>query len=294
MSYFIFGINSSSNVIIGLLLLDAPSKTTYRSPEKEMNLQSKLFQGGFEDFLRAPSFSEKNTTSINRISLLEDLIFYWNYKQPQCFECHDPSLLAISFFPSKIVAAEWVRYTEVLSLCVKHYEYSTGELLGAEALVKLDNDLRALQTWVRRSMQSVHKLQSVISFVESRSGSETNKETFDLLIKDYKYLISAVKTYGGRLEAMVPFVTSLVQMVDSRESLREAANVRRLTNLALLFVPLSFVTGLLSMNDGVSAHGLSIFFIVALPLCVIVLFIAHLPDMRLFERSRRLYRLVSN
>lgn len=85
-----------------------------------------------------------------------------------------------------------------------------------------------------------------------------------------------VETYAARSEALVPVVTSLVQIVDTRRSLREAANVTRLTNLALLFIPLSFVTGIFSMNDGVSAHGLGVYFSVAVPLCAVVFFLARL------------------
>ncbi len=76
---------------------------------------------------------------------------------------------------------------------------------------------------------------------------------------------------------MVSVVTSVLQITDTRRSLKEAANVTRLTYLTLLFVPLSFVASLFSMNGDVSAHDLAIYFAVALPLCAMVFFVTRLP-----------------
>jgi hypothetical protein len=286
-------IDKRADCFIGLILVDAPLTPNYRSSEQELCLQSESFQGGIEYFIERPSFSDDEVTPPAQTSLMDDLILHWSEKRPPSFNVHSPSLLSMTYCPLKIVAAEWVRYVNVLSLCIKHYEYSTGTELGTEVLAKLDSDLRDLQAWVRRCMQTVQKLQSVINFVELRATSAENEESYNMLVEDYKYIISMVRVYGRRLEAMIPFVTSLVQIVDSRESLREASNVRRLTNLALVFVPLSFVTGLFSMNDGVSAHGLVLFFSVAVPFCIVVVFISRIPYMRLSERFMRLRRLTS-
>jgi Mg2+ and Co2+ transporter CorA len=80
---------------------------------------------------------------------------------------------------------------------------------------------------------------------------------------------------------MIPLVTTLVQITDGKQSLRDATNIKRLTILALLFVPLSFVASLLSINDGVSAHGLWLLFSVAVPLCLGVALVASAPAISL-------------
>jgi hypothetical protein len=50
-----------------------------------------------------------------------------------------------------------------------------------------------------------------------------------------------------------------------------------LTNLALLFVPLSIVARAFSMNGSGLGHELAIHFAVALPLCTVIFFVARLP-----------------
>lgn len=109
----------------GIVLVDALTKTTYRSSEKEMTLESQPFQGGYEDFLQRPSVSDNDPSGPARSSLLEDLVYYWIRERPPTFNPTNPDLLSLAYYPLKIVAAEWVCYVEVLRHRIKQYEYST-------------------------------------------------------------------------------------------------------------------------------------------------------------------------
>ena len=40
----------------------------------------------------------------------------------------DPDLLALAYFPLRIVAGEWVKYVAVMSSGIKEYEYSIIEM----------------------------------------------------------------------------------------------------------------------------------------------------------------------
>ena len=98
-----------------------------------------------------------------------------------------------------------------------------------------------------------------------------------MLIDDYEYISSCIEIYSQRLEAMIPTVNSLIQIFDSQQSLKETANISRLTYLALAFIPLTFVSGLLSMNE----TGMNIFWrylIIAIPVSTTVFFIARPPQ----------------
>lgn len=263
---------------IGVILVDAPTTCRFLASGAEIILQPKPFQGGYEDFLECAPYSkiqDANRSGPWRRSLLEDLVFYWMKEHPATFNFEDPTILSLAYYPLKIVSAEWVGYLEVMSHSIKQYEYSTEMNVAAQALAKLDEDLHSLQSWGRRCMQSLHKLRSVVEFIRSRTTSKPGQEEYVSVAEDYEYIAATVDLYGRRLESMVPVVMSMVQIADTRRSLREASNVTRLTNLALLFVPLSFVTGLLSMNDALSMDGLRVYSAVAVPLCVVVFIIAH-------------------
>jgi Mg2+ and Co2+ transporter CorA len=103
-----------------------------------------------------------------------------------------------------------------------------------------------------RCLQTLHKIRSVINFITIGNSFNSQDNHFTVIVEDYEHLAGLVNTYGRRLETMVPAVISLVQIAGTCRSLKEATNVTRLINLALLIVPLSFVTGLFSMNDTVT------------------------------------------
>uniref|UniRef100_A0A8H7K3L3 Uncharacterized protein n=1 Tax=Bionectria ochroleuca TaxID=29856 RepID=A0A8H7K3L3_BIOOC len=89
-----------------------------------------------------------------------------------------------------------------------------------------------------------------------------------MLLKDIQYIQKQLDDYSRSLEQMLTVATSMVQLLDSRRSILEAVSVRRLTYIALVFVPLSWVSSLFSMSDTyLPGHGrFWVYFAVALPL----------------------------
>lgn len=252
-----------------------------------MALQTRLFQGGYEDFTTRTSFFSHDQAGPSRHSLLEDLIHYWTTALPPSFTITSASLLTLSYYPLQIIAAEWVRYIAVLSHNIKQYEYTYDPLVAnatnPPGLNYLDANLRNLQVWGRRCIQTLYKLDLVTSFLRNHTPSASDNSGFDeykLLAEDYDHIKTQIQTYQHRLEALIPVVTSLVQIVDTRRSLNEAANVTRLTYLALLFVPLSFVTGLFSMQGAVERQVWEKYFEVAIPVCLVVFGVATLAGWR--------------
>jgi Mg2+ and Co2+ transporter CorA len=73
--------------------------------------------------------------------------------------------------------------------------------------------------------------------------------------------------------------TSMIQILDSKRSVREAINAKSLTYIALVFVSLSWVVSLFSMG-GEFLPGKGLFrvcFAVGLPLFVVVLLVSIFP-----------------
>ena len=55
------------------------------------------------------------------------------------------------------------------------------------------------------------------------------------------FVSTNIKKHTNRLESMIPIVASFIQLRESRRALWKTANVTRLTVLAIVFVPLSFI-----------------------------------------------------
>jgi hypothetical protein len=133
-----------------LILVDKPNSDKCTSPEKQLVLPSSSFQGGYEDFSERPCFFEPDSGSPGRVSLLEDLVYYWEKGRPPAFQPDQPTLLSLTYYPLKIAAAEWVSYVAVMSHSIKQFEYSTEATFEEHGLRKIDSDLRSLEVWGRR------------------------------------------------------------------------------------------------------------------------------------------------
>ena len=271
----------------GLVLVDPSNSTFYvreghADGEKDVLFQSQPFLGGFEDFLsRTSSMLNENAASgPQRGCLLDDLLFYWSNRPLQGLNTTAPSLLLLSTYPLRIIAAEWMVYLQVMYHSPKQYEFRSDTISAAlEQINILYADLSSLQKWGRRNLATSHKLRYVLDFLECHSSNDQDIELKNLLIKDYNHISLSIDIYGRRLNDMVPIVTSLIQIIDSRRSLLETTNISRLTHLALVFVPLSFISGLFGMNENIAPGGKDfwLYFVVCIPMCMIVYAIARPP-----------------
>jgi hypothetical protein len=279
----IIKIQRSNGFWISIVIVDPPlGETHFPSGHKDeiahkIHLSLRPFLGTYEDFTQPPKFSEdwSNLTSQPPTGPLEDVLQYWDRNVPPHFDAQNPSLRSLAYYPLRIAAAEWVKYVEVMQHCIKIYEYKGNELPEFD---KFNLDLRELQGWRLRTLNSQQKVGSVIRKLKSYGFAESGNGT-DPLLEDYEVINNNIQSAGARLENMLPVVTSLVQIIDARQSFAETANISRLTILALVFVPLTFVSSLFSMNSE-NLPGSShfwVYFVVAIPVTAIVYLVARPP-----------------
>lgn len=269
------------------MLVDPPfsHRPEFILPDEGCNeplaLAAHLFQSGYEDFT-FPRFEPTRTRDETErhshgVGMFEDLITYWSCEVLQHFDWEQPTIVQLSQYALSIIAAEWVNYDTLVNVTAKEFEYTipNGPDICLE-IEKLNMDLKSLQSWLRRSRATQTKLQSVIDLIKSEKRDE---EPWESLLDDYQHLLSSVEHYGRRLETMLPMVASFVQIIDARRSFAETANISRLTYLAVIFVPLSYVTGIFSMNPDVGPGGAHfwIYFAVAVPMALLVFIIARPP-----------------
>ncbi|KAJ4351924.1 uncharacterized protein N0V89_007268 [Didymosphaeria variabile] len=212
--------------------------------------------------------------------MLDELVHYWTQEAPQIFTASKPGLRDISYYPLKIVAAEWVNYISVMGLSVREYELSTtlsGDLIAQ--LDKLNTNLRILQGWRRRVLSTQAKLRRTVRFIENHVDPKQPNEDWDVLVDDFEFIRTEVAEHGERLEAMVSVVTSTAALIEGRRSLTETENVTRLTILAVVFLPLSYIASLFSMSDDFRPGGqlFWVYFAAAVPMACVVGVIAKPP-----------------
>ena len=256
-------------------------------------LNPQPFQGGFEDFLRSdPFINTKQICNPSRTSTFDDLIYYWTNELPFDFNAANPTQLSLFYYPLRIAAAEFANYANFLLDQIEIFEYSTEDSL--HSLTDLQSHYRVLQIYRRSSRASLKKIRAIIGFLNSHHIKVLTSEIWELLMVDCKHIAEQIEGHMGELDAMVPTVTSLLQITDSRQSIVETKNLKRLANLALVFVPLTYVAGLFSMSGNIAPGGrlFWVYFAVSVPLLLAVGFLAAgLPEK--FTHLVLYYSLVS-
>jgi hypothetical protein len=269
------------------MLVDPPLSSTIKflvleeGSTKAVMMDGQLFQGGYEDFLPPDpdrTLAEKRSQrTLKRWGMFEDMIFYWTRVISPDFGFEQPSVVQLSQYGLRMIAAEWVNYETLMNITAKEFEYTIPNTPDTYLEIeKLNTNMKSLQSWMRRRRASLTKLQSVIELLQNEKGDSEGRNS---LLEDYKHLSLSIEHYGHRLESMLPMVASFVQIIDTRRSFAETANISRLTYLAIIFVPLSYVTGIFSMNPDVGPGGSHfwVYFVVSVPLSILVFLIARPP-----------------
>ena len=168
---------------------------------------------------------------------------------------------------------------------IKRHERNPSRSVAHSDVADHHADLTSLQQWARRSMASSRKIRQVLTFLKAQ-GTTANRDADGsaAFTEDYEHIGLTIDTYSRQLEARVPIVTSLIQIIDSQRSFAETANVTRLTYLALVFVPLTYVASLFSMNDALAPKGrlFGLYVVTAIPLSMVVFLLAR-PPARVLE-----------
>ncbi|KAI0095672.1 hypothetical protein GGR51DRAFT_544834 [Nemania sp. FL0031] len=259
---------------IGLILVDSTTSEVDCGPYNKVRLNP--LHNGTEDFRNPIPFSAfcsprhiSHFTPISSVSLLQDCL----NKSLQTWKKDGLFILDLAYCPMRIVVGEWMLYSQVMSRYLAHYEYSFKNM--ESVLEGGKDDIMELQKWRHRAVQSQFKIKSTKHFIAQRLSEKramTDCGMWDLILKDLDHLSTEIGGYGESLERTIPVVTSVLQLLDSRRSIAEAINVRRLTIIALIFVPLSFVASLFSMADGYAPGEPKfwIYFAVAVPFSVFI------------------------
>jgi hypothetical protein len=228
-----------------------------------------------EDIRKMPSYSSFDGGVSNPdpmlASLLEYLAELFKTPPPGLQVC-SPDILSLAYYPLRIALAEWMPYCFLMSGYVKYYEYTfqnVHQRIGSAE----NQDFVELHRWHRRSKQSLYKLQLLEAFVMHwRKGAASCVE-MDHLLQDIRHVTDQIGNYGKSLETKGPIITTMIQILDSRRSIEEAVNVRQLTYIALVFIPLSYSASIFSMVDNYAPgkEKFWVYFATAMPLTLLIL-----------------------
>ncbi|KAH7348147.1 hypothetical protein BKA66DRAFT_382139, partial [Pyrenochaeta sp. MPI-SDFR-AT-0127] len=104
---------------------------------------------------------------------------------------------------------------------------------------------------------------------------ERNSALAQTLIQDYEALLRRTETLSNLCKGRLHILLSRAGIVESNKAIEQAKVITKLTRLAFVFIPLSFVSSFFGMNLKPfverPAHNLWLFFAVSVPLVAILL-----------------------
>lgn len=118
--------------------------------------------------------------------------------------------------------------------------------------------------------------------MKAKAESHDNTRGLVSLYRDFQIILDEIDGVQRRIERIVSVATALQSIEESRRAMEQNRNVARLTYLATVFIPLSFVSGFLSMVPDVSkiTQTIWIFFTIAVPLTAVALLVADFLKLR--------------
>jgi Mg2+ and Co2+ transporter CorA len=254
---------------------------------------SKLYLDGYLDFSpwrsNCEPRSSPNPSEPPRDCLRNAVTYYW---------CHGATAKELSaalndpksslLFGNLIAASHWMIVLEYLSGIVSeleanlwHFEEMAPWPSASDLKVEISRLRRILadvNRWRRRSWRllddmnwNLDALRTSARKTTSSASTEGEDEDGDIW-SDFESIHQRLDDCRKRIESLLPVVIGIFSLLEAQRSTFETKYATWLGILAMLFVPLTFTSGLFSMSDGYvpGEKHFWIYWAVALPLIAFV------------------------
>ncbi|KAK6950908.1 hypothetical protein Daesc_007436 [Daldinia eschscholtzii] len=237
---------------------------------------------GYRPFKNSPT--PNNQTRYNvppKTNLFEDLIFWIQQTSQQDIDAIENNPKAMAFRILEIICAEWLTLSRYITARLGQIEWEIEspkwfdiqkQELQRES-INFNMSLKKLHTWRRRlpTYSAMVADTRAKLFPDSSPGSK-RRDCIDDLQKDFAIVADHIKDLLSRTERIAAVATAVAAIEESRRAIEQNKTLGRLTYLAVIFAPLSFVSSFFSMSTNVSelTGTIWIYFCVAIPVSLLV------------------------
>jgi Mg2+ and Co2+ transporter CorA len=136
------------------------------------------------------------------------------------------------------------------------YMGTLSALLTRQKELNTQPDKIMAQGEVERSLQvNLFNLIDMLETIKTVFGDSSGTKNH-ALIRDYTFILERYEAMARSLREAMNYNASMASLEESRLGIQQNRSVKRLTKLAFIFIPLSFVTSVFGMNvDVLSVDG---------------------------------------
>ncbi|KAL8792418.1 MAG: hypothetical protein Q9195_005032, partial [Heterodermia aff. obscurata] len=234
--------------------------------------------GGYNNIIPCPSIYQDRCKKRSRGSMLSETV-YWleNLSVDEINSIpRDPRILC--WKPLSIVCSEWIVLLRYANTRFSQLEWEVEDPDLRHKGEGLALTLENLHSWRRRFPIYKNIISEAMEKIIRREDFlYSTWNSLRVLEKDFEVLLSNLDDLHSRAERMMSVVTAVLTIEESQKALQQNRSLGRLTYLAALFVPMSFISSFFSMNEDITRLDKTfwIYFAVALPVTLMALFVTR-------------------
>jgi hypothetical protein len=216
-------------------------------------MENKPFQGGYFDFVPLACSSAAPPTGPPRTSMRDDLIHYWNVHYSLFPSLSSPEIA--TFFLRKIAASHYMQLLQWVGSVISAQEWSLSrkDSLKIASVEAQWSGLQALNRRCGEYREDVERIMFVLSIDKAVLSGE---EDWMSSTKDFTFILERLRVLKPRCEVLLSSITALTGIAGNQQALteakrqfREAKNIKVLTLIGMVFLPLAFISALFSMDE---------------------------------------------
>ncbi|KAI1418700.1 hypothetical protein F5Y13DRAFT_5301 [Hypoxylon sp. FL1857] len=261
---------SNSQQAVGVLLID-PSIT-----------EGYPLWRGYRPFRNSPCPSDQTQyDEPPRTTLFRDLLFWIQQTSQQDIDAIENNPRVMAFRILEIICAEWLTLSRYVTarLGQIEWEIERPEWFGIDKQelqresINFNMSLKKLHTWRRRlPVYRAMVGDTRAKLFPNNTPVSSREDCIDKLEKDFAIVAEHYHDLLQRTERIAAVATAVTAIEESRRAIEQNKTLGRLTYLAVIFAPLSFVSSFFSMSADLA--GLSqtiwVYFCVAVPISLLV------------------------
>jgi len=157
----------------------------------------------------------------------------------------------------RLMAAEWLNVSHIIECELTKLDYRNENVIPG--FTSLQQEVNVLHMWRRRCARYGDMLRRSEELCRHRGPMSWPKlddsEATNLITKDFQAVHDKFKRMEKDAEKQISTVFAKISVEAGEESIDQARRVTRLTGIATIFLPMSFVASIFSMNGRFALDG---------------------------------------
>jgi Mg2+ and Co2+ transporter CorA len=213
-------------------------------------------------------------------SLFEDIIHYTSNMSKDDLKSIEKQHTALGIPILSLVAAEWLTVVNYITTGLtkiewelEHPEYRKDDPIGLDSALERLHPLRRLIPVYRTFVKEV--LTTVLAPSNIKSTPE-NPCHLQKLRAEFESILDRIDRLQTRTQNIISLATAIISIDENKRAMKMNSNLVRVTYLAVIFVPVQFVSSFFSMTPDLGSleQTFWVYFVVAVPLTCLCLTIA--------------------